>query len=64
VPPMTNVTCPTCRAPMRVESPRVVSCMTCRVIMPLEDSAIALQEASAFAEASANPPTGNRSELS
>ena len=61
---MPKVSCPTCGAPMRVESPRVLSCMSCCIIMPMDDSDFALQEASAFAEACANPPTGTRSELS
>jgi hypothetical protein len=62
--PMPKLSCPLCGAPMRVESPRVVSCMPCRAIMPVGDSHVALQEASAFAEACANPPTGTRSEMS
>jgi hypothetical protein len=62
--PMPKLSCPLCGAAMRVESPRVVSCTPCRAIVPVDDSHVALQEASAFAEACANPPTGKRSEMS
>ena len=61
---MPKVSCPLCGASMRVESSRVLRCMPCRAILPVDDSDFALQEASAFAEACANPPTGKRSELS